>query len=79
MVETKLINNVEYKSLQSERFREYIFDSNRVVVIVNPLWLNVSESGGHRVVVSDTETYYIPPGWLAIFWETKEGEGPVQF
>jgi len=69
--ETKL----DFKDISSEKEREYIrFDKN-LIIDGEPLYLNVSESGGHRLYTSTKWCYYVQPreGW-AIRWKVKEGQ-----
>ena len=33
----------------------------------------INESGEHRVVTKKGYCYYIPKGWLALYWESKKG------
>lgn len=58
----------DWTDISSEDYREYIFDSKNIIHIEKPLFLHVSESGGHRVFDSSGNSYYVRPGWLAIKW-----------
>ena len=73
-----VVEGLEFKDVSAEQYRVYTFP-DMVVRVDNPLWLAVSKSGGHRVVVSDNSTVYIPAGWRAIQWFNHPGKGPVQF
>lgn len=63
-----------FSDISSELYREYVFPNGDKLTIKNPLFLNVSSSGGHRLFTSDGTSYYIQPkeGWY-ISWKTKEG------
>lgn len=63
--------NREWVDISSEKYRRYVFPDG-VVEIVEPLNLHVSESGGHRVF--NGRSWYIPPTWIAIEWEAKDGQ-----
>ena len=68
---TKLI----FSDISSEKFREYTFPNKEKLTIFQPLFLNVSESGGHRIFSNNGCSYYIKPAesWY-IMWIVKEGE-----
>ena len=81
-IEKKIFANKEFSSTQAETQRVYKFakDGKLVEVVVEePLWLHVSKSGGHYLVMSDSSTKYIPPGWVDLTWYNKPGTGPIQF
>jgi hypothetical protein len=65
---------VERLSLESEAFREYIYEDGNVLVIVEPTELFITESGSHRVVAADGRTYRPTPGYLGIAWKPKTGQ-----
>ncbi len=60
--------NREWTVISNESFREYCFGSRGVVRIESPKALNVSESGGHRLIDAAGVSYYVPAGWLCIKW-----------
>jgi len=68
---------LEFKDISSEKEREYLqFDVDHPLVIEGePLYLNTSNSGGHRLYTSAKWCYYVQPreGW-AIRWKVKEGQ-----
>lgn len=64
--------NLEFSDISSEKYRSYTFPEGEVV-INNPVHLNVSESGGHRILDNSNISHYIPPGWIHLQWEAKEG------
>lgn len=69
--ETDLI----FTDISSEKEREYGFPNGNVLYIGKPLFINVSESGGHRLYTEDKWCYYIQPqeGWY-IRWKVKKGQ-----
>jgi hypothetical protein len=67
-------SELEFTDISSELWREYRFAGGEVVHIDQPLKLNVSESGGHRIFDAAGRSHYIPAGWLHLVWEPKEGE-----
>ena len=60
--------------ISSEKWREYEFEGKKVVHIDNPVGLNVSKTGGHRVVDGDGVCHYVPKGWFHLSWKAKPGE-----
>ena len=69
-------SNLKLNDISSEEYREYeFFDSkgNQTVRIENPLGLNVSKTGGHRVVDAHGVCHYVPGGWKHLSWKAKEG------
>lgn len=68
-----------WRSLLSEVRRTYVFPGGEKVVIENPLRLNVSASGGHRVLDGAGVSHYVPEGWHHLFWETEPGAEPFAF
>lgn len=67
-------SDLEFSDISSEAWREYRFANGATVRIDNPLKLNVSDSGGHRVFDAQNRSHYIPVGWLHLSWEAKPGE-----
>jgi hypothetical protein len=66
---------LEFDDISSETEREYIFPNGQRLWIGNPLYLNVSASGGHRLYTEDGWCWYVQPkeSW-GIKWKVKEGE-----
>jgi len=69
----------DWKNIDNEEFRVYIFQGGCKVVIDHPLKLYVSKSGGHRLFDSDGISHYIPPKWIHIFWKAKNGQPNFRF
>lgn len=72
-------DTLEFKSLEDEEYRVYIFSKNESVRIENPVALHVSGSGGHRVFDKSGVSHYIPNKWIHLYWEVKHGEKPFKF
>lgn len=74
---TDFINNsgLEFKDITSEETRTYHFANGTILHIRKPLLLNVSNSGGHRLVDESGVCYYIHPseGWW-LQWMPKPGK-----
>ena len=68
------INNTDmvFDNISSEKFRQYNFPDGGRYVIENPLLLNVSKSGGHRVFDAQGLSHYVHPkeGW-SIVWKAR--------
>ena len=67
-------SNLKFNDISSEEWREYVFSDALIVRINGPLGINISKSGGHRLVDSDGTSHYIPRGWKHLRWNVKEGE-----
>jgi len=71
----EVTKDLEWKNIEHEEYRTYTFwkDGKFVrVKIVNPVKLNVSKSGGHRILDCKNVAHYIPSGWIHLFWETND-------
>ena len=64
----------KFTDISSELYREYRFGNGEKVRIEAPYWLNVSESGGHRIIDLSGKSHYIPPRWIHLYWEVGKGE-----
>jgi hypothetical protein len=60
-----------FTDISSEVERIYNFGSKGFVKIVAPVYLSVSDSGGHRIFSQDGKSHYIPSGWLQLTWTAK--------
>lgn len=68
-------SGLEFIDISSEIYREYNFPNGKQLLINHPLYLHISESGGHRLFTRKGISYYIRvcEGWY-IEWEAKPGE-----
>ena len=71
-------SNLEFLDLDDEEYRVYEF-VDMAIKIDNPLKLNVSNSGGHRVWDAKGISHYIPSGWKHLYWLVKKGEQHFAF
>lgn len=71
-IKTKEVFDGDWKNIDHENFRVYVFPCGCKVVIDHPLKINISESGGHRILDIDNIAHYIPSGWIHLFWETND-------
>ncbi len=62
---------LKFSNIDHELYRTYVFPNN-TVVINSPVALNVSRSGGHRILDSAGISHYIPTGWCHLYWEVKD-------
>ena len=71
-------SSLKFNDISAETFREYQFPNGNKLLIKNPLFLNVSASGGHRLFDAQGTAWYVQPkeGW-SIHW--KVGEGKANF
>jgi hypothetical protein len=67
-------SGLEFTDISSEKYRKYIFANGKKLYIRKPIYLNVSQSGGHRIFDVKGVSYYIHPkeGWF-IKWRAKNG------
>jgi hypothetical protein len=70
---------LQFKNIADEFSRTYRFPGNETVTIVQPRKLNVSKSGGHRVVDAAGNSHYIPTGWIQLTWQVKPGRPAFAF
>lgn len=66
-------SGLEFADISSEAERVYNFGSKGFVKISNPLRLNVSASGGHRLFSADGKSHYVPAGWIELTWTIRDG------
>lgn len=69
MNELDALNRI-WTDISNETYRIYCF-ANGVYQIDDPLWLYVSNSGGHRIFDKEGMSHYILPTWLGLQWATK--------
>jgi hypothetical protein len=78
---TEFINKsgLEFVDLNSEQSRTYDFGDGNTVTVDEPLKLNVSKSGGHRIFDAFGISHYIPGGWVHLSWVVKPGKPHFDF
>lgn len=69
-----MTTELNFNDITSELYRVYEFPNGETVRIDKPLSLNVSASGGHRVLDGESVSHYIPAGWHHLYWKAKDGE-----
>jgi hypothetical protein len=67
-------SGLDFTDISSEKYREYLFPNGISIRIEGPQFLNVSKSGGHRILDINQRSHYIPSGWIHLQWEVFEGE-----
>jgi len=60
-----------WKNIDHELYRTYVFKDNKITIHC-PVLINVSKSGGHRILDSNNVSHYIPYKWIHLFWETTD-------
>ena len=68
----EVTKDLEWKNIDHEMYRVYKFPNEAHVKITNPKLLNISKSGGHRILDEFDVSHYIPSGWIHLYWETKD-------
>ena len=67
-------SGLKFTDISSEEYRIYHYDGIlNFVRIDNPVALNVSKAGGHRLFDGQGVSHYIPKGWRRLEWKAKEG------
>jgi hypothetical protein len=64
------LTEVKLKDISTEEFREYMYP-DYTIRIEKPLGLNVSKTGGHRVLDGEGISHYIPSGWRHLRWKAN--------
>lgn len=68
---------LKFTDISSELWRDYIRQPDEKTVVVTrieePVALNVSKNGGHRIFDANGECHYIPSGWDHLKWKVKDG------
>jgi len=70
---------MEFKDISHEIYRSYEFPDKSTVIINEPLELNVSASGGHRILDEKGVSHYVPPKWIHLSWKSKPGSPTFAF
>lgn len=73
---------MEFKDISNEFHRTYTFFKEGQLVKITidlPMKVNVSESGGHRVLDSQGVSHYIPSGWIHLEWKVVKDTEPFSF
>jgi hypothetical protein len=60
--------DLKFTDISTEQWRAYEFPEKEVR-IERPIALNVSRSGGHRVLDAAGVSHYIPKGWIHLTWK----------
>jgi hypothetical protein len=79
MVEFRNESGLVFQDISSEQSRTYDFGIAGTMTIDGPVALNVSESGGHRIFDATGTAHYIPPRWIALRWQVREGAPHFSF
>ncbi len=61
----------DWIDISSEEYRLYDFGELNSVRIEKPQKLNISDSGGHRILDGEDKSHYIPSGWIHIEWKAN--------
>lgn len=71
---------LKFKDISNEKNRIYAFSHGGFLQIDEPLFINVSKSGGHRVFAKNGRGYYVQPkeGWY-IAWQNIDIYKPWKF
>ncbi len=77
----KFINEskLNFIFIGTEESRTYVFPGGDLVQIDNPLYINVSSSGSHRIFDGQGVSHYVPSGWNHLSWITKPGDAHFVF
>ena len=64
------MSDLKFVDISTEEFRCYEFP-DMTIRIESPLELNVSGSGGHRILDKEGRSHYIPKGWRRLYWKAN--------
>ena len=64
--------NLKFIDISGEKARTYHYRTTEQT-IDSPAFLNVSDSGGHRILDEAGVSHYIPKGWIRLSWIAKDG------
>jgi len=64
--------NLKFTDISTEAVRRYQYLVENIT-IDNPIALNISKAGGHRILDGQGLSHYIPKGWIHLTWKAKEG------
>lgn len=73
-IQFKNESGLTFVDVSNELFRVYSWKDGSKVTINRPLKLNVSKSGGHRLLDGMGISHYVAPGWNHLYWEAKAGQ-----
>jgi len=66
--------SLKFIDISSEEWREYERSNGTITKIKNPIALNVSKSGGHRIFDGNGVSHYVTGGWIHLYWHVKDGQ-----
>lgn len=64
------MSELKFKDISTEDFRVYEY-ADMTITINEPKELNVSKSGGHRVLDGAGVSHYMAPGWRHLYWKAN--------
>lgn len=67
-------SGLDFKDVSTEKYRTYVWSDGFKVTITEPTHLNVSNSGGHRLLDRSGISHYVPSGWKHLYWEVFDGQ-----
>ena len=67
-------SGLEFNEISAEKYRTYEWSNGFKLTITEPTHLNVSNSGGHRILDKSGKSHYIPSGWVHLYWEVFDGQ-----
>jgi hypothetical protein len=70
---------IQFNDVSDEQYRTYFYASGHEATYDEPLRLNVSASGGHRLLTADGMCHYVKPNWESISWMPKPGRPHFAF
>ena len=70
---------LEFGDISDEGYREYVYKDGFRYRIEDPIGLNVSKSGGHKIVTSAGRSIYVLGGWIAFEYPGTEGRNHWEF
>ena len=67
-------SGLRFLDVSSELYRVYLYPDGTEVTVYEPILLNVSSTGGHRIYDLSNTSHYVAPGFVHVYWTAREGE-----
>jgi hypothetical protein len=65
---------MDFADISGEVYRKYIYQDGSEFHLEDPIALNVSKSGGHRLILSDGRSIYVRHGWIAFEFKALDDD-----
>ncbi len=80
------VGELEFHDISEEQYRRYYYIDWLGGILTwysfefkDPIALNVSASGGHKLILSNGKSMYVKPGWIAFEYLPTKGRKNWRF